>query len=335
MVAAGISFAAPAPADDSNDAFLSALNRAGIRLRRSQPRSHRTARRAGVSHAGRTGQVVRPVATTVADNGIYPGLAAFFTGIAISMYCPQMMGSIGNGTFLNMLQDNQGLSGWPGWQAYPAYRDCPDCPASRNQVGLPRARPLGWTCGTSQSDPRPGRRTSRARHRRPLPSSTSTSPTAPARPARRPSAPDDRGVRGARRRRHLHRHRRRERSAAPPSTGSTSTCPATTSPRGIALPGLQERNVLVVDADCRLLPHRRGAAPLRRPHRQRGLPLLAVRNRRRQTDVRVLRPARPEGVVRRHRHRTRALAGDLQRRTRQTRRRPGSRRRTRSRPRRG
>ena len=30
-------------------------------------------------------------------------MAAFFTGIAISMYCPQMMGSIGNGTFLNML----------------------------------------------------------------------------------------------------------------------------------------------------------------------------------------------------------------------------------------
>ncbi len=27
------------------------------------------------------------------------------------MYCPQMMGSIGNGTFLNMLQDDQGLSG--------------------------------------------------------------------------------------------------------------------------------------------------------------------------------------------------------------------------------
>jgi hypothetical protein len=31
-------------------------------------------------------------------------MAAFFTGIAISMYCPQMMSSIGNGTFLNFLQ---------------------------------------------------------------------------------------------------------------------------------------------------------------------------------------------------------------------------------------
>jgi hypothetical protein len=30
-------------------------------------------------------------------------MAAFFTGIAISMYCPSMMQSLGNGTFLNFL----------------------------------------------------------------------------------------------------------------------------------------------------------------------------------------------------------------------------------------
>ena len=51
------------------------------------------------------------MATTVADNGINPGMASFFTGIAISMYCPQMMGSIGNGTFLNHLQGLQGIAG--------------------------------------------------------------------------------------------------------------------------------------------------------------------------------------------------------------------------------
>ena len=37
----------------------------------------------------------------------------------------------------------------------------------------------------------------------------------------------------------------------------------------------------VVDADCALHQHRRGAAPVRRPGRRRGLPLLAVRDRRR------------------------------------------------------
>ena len=31
-------------------------------------------------------------------------MAAFFTGIAISMYCPSMVSSVGNGTFLNWLQ---------------------------------------------------------------------------------------------------------------------------------------------------------------------------------------------------------------------------------------
>ena len=63
------------------------------------------------------GKNVASVASTVADNGISPGMASFFTGIAISMYCPQMMGSIGNGTFLNMLgavtQQPPACAGWP------------------------------------------------------------------------------------------------------------------------------------------------------------------------------------------------------------------------------
>ncbi len=41
--------------------------------------------------------------------------------------------------------------------------------------------------------------------------------------------------------------------------------------------------------------HRRGPAPLRRPARRRDLPVLAVRDRRREAHVRLLRPARPEG----------------------------------------
>jgi hypothetical protein len=41
-------------------------------------------------------------------------MASFFTGIAIQMYCPQMMSSIGNGTFLNQLGGLNGLSGLQG-----------------------------------------------------------------------------------------------------------------------------------------------------------------------------------------------------------------------------
>ena len=65
------------------------------------------------------GKSFAQVATTVADNGINPDVAAFFTGIAISMYCPQMMGQIGNGTFLNMLTQTGD---------FPAYQDRPGIP---------------------------------------------------------------------------------------------------------------------------------------------------------------------------------------------------------------
>jgi hypothetical protein len=51
------------------------------------------------------------VYSTVSNNGISPDMAAFFTGIAISMYCPSMMSSIGNGTFLNQLSGLNGLNG--------------------------------------------------------------------------------------------------------------------------------------------------------------------------------------------------------------------------------
>jgi len=66
------------------------------------------------------------VATSVANNGINPDLAAFFTGIAISMYCPQMIGSIGNGTILNQLQGLQGMAGGiPGVPQIPGVSQIP------------------------------------------------------------------------------------------------------------------------------------------------------------------------------------------------------------------
>ena len=115
MVAAGISLAAPAPADPvpdpDRDAFLSALTRNGIDLAGNNPDLTAQLGERVCPMLVEPGKSFAEVATTIADNGISPGVASFFTGIAISMYCPQMMGSIGNGTFLNMLQDNQGLSG--------------------------------------------------------------------------------------------------------------------------------------------------------------------------------------------------------------------------------
>jgi hypothetical protein len=111
VLAAGVALAAPAAADDSSDAFLAALNRANIPYADNNADLTAQLGERVCPMLVEPGKNFAQVATTVADNGINPGLAAFFTGIAISMYCPQMMGSIGNGTFLNMLQDNQGLSG--------------------------------------------------------------------------------------------------------------------------------------------------------------------------------------------------------------------------------
>ena len=112
MFAAGITFAAPAPADTTNADFLSALDRAGIDY--NNPDLTAQLGEKVCPMLVEPGKSFAQVATTVADNGISPGVASFFTGIAISMYCPQMMGSIGNGTFLNFLQQTPGMPGVPG-----------------------------------------------------------------------------------------------------------------------------------------------------------------------------------------------------------------------------
>jgi hypothetical protein len=119
--AVSVAFAAPAPADDNDNAFLAALNRANIPYADDNADLTAQLGERVCPMLVEPGKNFAQVATTVADNGINPGLASFFTGIAISMYCPQMMGSIGNGTFLNMLRDNQGLSGLvvPGLSGLP------------------------------------------------------------------------------------------------------------------------------------------------------------------------------------------------------------------------
>ena len=114
MVAAGVALATPASADDNNNAFLAALNRANIPYANNNADLTAQLGERVCPMLVEPGKSFAQVATTVANNGINPGLAAFFTGIAISMYCPQMMGSIGNGTFLNLLQQNQGLAGLAG-----------------------------------------------------------------------------------------------------------------------------------------------------------------------------------------------------------------------------
>ena len=77
------------------------------------------------------------------------------------------------------------------------------------------------------------------------------------------------------------------------------------------------------DRGLRLLQHRRGPAPLRRPGRRQGLPLQPVRGARRPPRLHHLRAARPEVRLHLQRHRPVALGRGLQRRDARARGRPG------------
>lgn len=113
VVAAGLALAVPAQADTNDTSFLNALTNAGI----------------GYNDPGSTvelGQQVCPLLVepgknfaSVAsqmrgNNGMSPEMASFFTGIAIQMYCPQMMSSITDGSILNNLGGLNALSGLAG-----------------------------------------------------------------------------------------------------------------------------------------------------------------------------------------------------------------------------
>ena len=117
VIAAGITLAPSASADPVNpnaDAFLNAINRANIPYADNNADLTAQLGERVCPMLVEPGKSFAQVATTVADNGISPGMASFFTGIAISMYCPSMMSSIGNGTFLNQLSGLNGLGGLTG-----------------------------------------------------------------------------------------------------------------------------------------------------------------------------------------------------------------------------
>ena len=101
LITAAAMSAAPARADSDDDAFLGALNSAGVTY--NDPASTVALGRAVCPMLVEPGKTLASVASRVGNNGISPDMAAFFTGIAISMYCPSMMSSIGNGTFLDWL----------------------------------------------------------------------------------------------------------------------------------------------------------------------------------------------------------------------------------------
>jgi uncharacterized protein DUF732 len=101
-VATAVTVATPAHADPLTDNnFLGALTNAGIGY--NDPASTEQLGQSICPMLVEPGKSLASVYSSVSNQGISPDMAAFFTGIAISMYCPSMMQSLGNGTFLNFL----------------------------------------------------------------------------------------------------------------------------------------------------------------------------------------------------------------------------------------
>ncbi len=96
VLASGLVWAAPAQADTSDDAFLSALTDAGIGT--ADPGNAAALGQQVCPMLAEPGQTAADVAAKVADaGGMSLGPGTMFTGIAISLFCPAAVSSIANG----------------------------------------------------------------------------------------------------------------------------------------------------------------------------------------------------------------------------------------------
>jgi Protein of unknown function (DUF732) len=119
VMAASVS-PAPAYADVASDAFLSALSNSGVSY--ADPGTAVTMAQSICPLLAKPGGNFAAVASQMGGtNGVSPGMASLFTSIAISMYCPNMMASIANGSWFGQLtQPNQtGIPGLPGVPGLP------------------------------------------------------------------------------------------------------------------------------------------------------------------------------------------------------------------------
>ena len=99
MLMAGEVWAPEAQADPVGDAFLSALNNAGVNY--GDPGSAVALGQSICPLLAQPGGSFAGAASSIANNGIPPNMAALLTSIAISMYCPSMIASFANGNWLD------------------------------------------------------------------------------------------------------------------------------------------------------------------------------------------------------------------------------------------
>jgi hypothetical protein len=96
VLSAALMAAAPAAADPSTDAFINSLGSAGVGM--GDPGQAVALGQSVCPMLSQPGQDMADTAAQVADAGGMPlGPATMFTGLAISAFCPGVMGAIGNG----------------------------------------------------------------------------------------------------------------------------------------------------------------------------------------------------------------------------------------------
>ncbi|OBI84643.1 DUF732 domain-containing protein [Mycobacterium sp. E740] len=96
LLGAAAAVGTPAQADPVDDAFLNAVSNAGVVM--GDPASAVAVGQQVCPMLSDPGQNAADVAAKVADmGGMSLGPATMFTGIAISMFCPAMVSSIGKG----------------------------------------------------------------------------------------------------------------------------------------------------------------------------------------------------------------------------------------------
>ena len=95
MLSLALAAAAPGHADPADDAFLSALDSANIAMTNGGDAV--ALGQQVCPMLSQPGQTAADAAAKVADtSGMSLGPATMFTGLAISAFCPQVMGSFGN-----------------------------------------------------------------------------------------------------------------------------------------------------------------------------------------------------------------------------------------------
>ena len=108
LLTAAAAFAAPAEANQVDDDFVAALNKAGVHY--GDPANAVTLAQSICPMLAKPGGNFAGAVAKVQGGGISGGMADMFAQIAIEMYCPQVMGDIASGNLSGLPK----LPGMPG-----------------------------------------------------------------------------------------------------------------------------------------------------------------------------------------------------------------------------